>query len=410
MQNTGDKSACVLCNGCPELRHDAATMQELLRSEGWKITGDVGRADLIVLSACGAVPHSQRHSLHLARQLTRRKRPHAELVVCGCMSSIQPGLLRQVYNGPTCGPDDFARFAEIVGAAPRAIRRPVHHTVAGMPHWDPPELLKPLSRWPGVRRIGRWLSTRHRSSMRPVDPPSCSVKVASGCLHRCSFCAIRLARGRVRSRPIEDVAAEVEACLLEGHREILLLATDLGAYGRDLGVSLPALLERLLRIPGVFLLGLRNVQPRHLFDMIPSLQDILRTGRISFVLSGALSGSNRILELMKRGYRIEQFREAVAAVKKLSPRTQIAAQMIVGFPGETEQEFEESLRLVRDAPIDACVPYAFEATPGTEAAEMPDPVPRQVVKRRYRQLAGIARRLGSDRPNHAAAARAQAAP
>jgi tRNA-2-methylthio-N6-dimethylallyladenosine synthase len=192
---------------------------------------------------------------------------------------------------------------------------------------------------------------------------------------------------------IEDVVADARAGLCEGHREILLLATDLGAYGRDRGTTLPALLHELVGMPGDFSLGLRNVQPRHLFDMMPALQDVLRTGRIGVVLSGALSGSNRILGLMKRGYRIEEFRKAVEAIKRASPCTRITTQIIVGFPGETDEDFEESIRLVRDGTVDAFVPYAFEASPGTEAAGMSDPVPQHVVTRRYRRLSELAHQL-----------------
>jgi tRNA-2-methylthio-N6-dimethylallyladenosine synthase len=139
----------------------------------------------------------------------------------------------------------------------------------------------------------------------------------------------------------------------------------------------------MVEIPGDYTIRLRNIQPKFLIEMMPELQQILGSGKIPYLSSAAQSGSDRILELMRRGYRIEDYKRAILTLKSQFPALQIRTQIMVGFPGETEDEFQDTLRLLDEVNFDFVEVYMFQPRPGTEAARMKDQIPQKVGRRRY---------------------------
>jgi MiaB/RimO family radical SAM methylthiotransferase len=212
------------------------------------------------------------------------------------------------------------------------------------------------------------------------------IKVSTGCLNSCSFCGVRLSRGRLKSKPIDKVVDEFEEGLTEGYAEFALIGTDLGAYGRDQGTTLTALLGELVKAKGDYRIKLRNIQPRFLIEMMPQLVEILQCGKISHLSSSPQSGNNRILRLMKRGHRIEDFKEAILTLNREFPEIQIRTQVMVGFPSETEEEFQDTVRLLDEVCFDFAEVYLFSPRPDTEAAKMKDQIPQKVARRRYHKL------------------------
>jgi tRNA A37 methylthiotransferase MiaB len=190
----------------------------------------------------------------------------------------------------------------------------------------------------------------------------------------------------VKSKPIEKVLEELEEGLKRGCREFALIGTDLGAYGRDRGANLVDLLRELVGHQGDYEIRLRNVQPRFLIEMLPELREIFRGGKISYLSSAAETGNNRILKEMDRGYKIEEFKEAIGALNREFPNLQIRTQLMVGFPGETEEEFQDTLRLLDEVRFDFVEIYAFQSRPRIRAEKMKDHIPQQVARKRAHRL------------------------
>jgi tRNA A37 methylthiotransferase MiaB len=174
--------------------------------------------------------------------------------------------------------------------------------------------------------------------------------------------------------------------LRKGYREFALIGTDLGAYGRDLDSDLVDLLRSLLKCGEGYTIRLRNIQPRFLHRMMPQLMDILASGRITYLSTAAESGSNRILRAMNRGYTVEQYTEAVGIINRDFPHIEIRTQLMVGFPGETEEDFRATLRLLDHVTIDYVEIYEFEARPRTHAEQMRDQVQSHLAKKRALRL------------------------
>jgi threonylcarbamoyladenosine tRNA methylthiotransferase MtaB len=208
------------------------------------------------------------------------------------------------------------------------------------------------------------------------------IKVCTGCLNICAFCAVRLSRGKLRSKPINHIIKEFDEGLAKGSTEFALIGTEVGAYGRDLGTTLPTLLRELVRRKGDYTIRLRNIYPGFLIEMIPELREILQCGRISYINSAVQSGNNRILRLMRRDYRIEDYKQAILSLKRELPQIQLRTQILVGFPSEREDEFQDTLRLLDEVDFDYVEVYTFQPRPNTEAARMKDQVPQKVKKRR----------------------------
>lgn len=390
MQKSG-KKVYLITNGCPENNLDLARLQELLQANGWLLTATVEDADLIFFNACGLTQYNEKVSLKIVQQLQARKQPSAELIVYGCLPKINPTCVQAVYQGPTFGSDELERVADLID-----IQTDPAETYANylLPSTEDVEGSRHV--WDHFKKLGSLMAIKERLVMGHVHelwhainvvyPYSFCIKISTGCLCACAFCAVKLSRGNVRSKTIPDVMQEFDAGLAQGYHSFGLIGTDLGSYGRDQGITLVNLLKELLQRDGEYEIRVRNIQPRFLIEMMPELYPLFQTGKIAYISSAAESGSNRILKLMNRGYQIEAYKTVIQTLNRDFPQMQISTQLIAGFPSETDAEFQESVRLLDELCFDLVEVYQFEARPGTKAATLPDPVPAPIARRRYHHL------------------------
>ena len=397
------KRVCVITNGCPENRIDCARMQKFLTYNDCIVTPDFQDADLIIFNACALTEGSQEYSIELIRFIQAHKQPSSELIVCGCLPKINGSRLREVHQGFTFE-HEIEQLTEVIDTRKCSDNIYANHLV-------------PQTRIPSVRRLrvpllkkmASLMSIKERltqpyrdhlsQAINVFNPHSFCIKVSTGCVNACSYCAVRISRGNIKSKPIDKVVQEFEEGLARGYTEFALLGTDVGAYGRDQGVTLADLLRELVKSKGDYEIRMRNIQPRFLIEMMPELREILGCGKIPYVSSAAQSGNNRILERMRRGYRIEDYKEAIYTLRREFPELQIRTQIMVGFPGETEEEFQDTLRLLEEVNFNFVEVYQFQPRPNTEAVTMKDQIPEKVARRRYHRayMKALFNRIG-DRP------------
>jgi tRNA-2-methylthio-N6-dimethylallyladenosine synthase len=221
------------------------------------------------------------------------------------------------------------------------------------------------------------------------------VSVSVGCDNACTFCIVPLVRGPQRSRPIEDVLAEVRALAEQGVVEVTLLGQNVNTYGRDLTVPgssrRPRFAELLRRVNEVE--GLRRIRftSPHPHDFTPDVIDAMAScekicEHIHFPLQ---SGSDRILRAMQRSYRRERYLAWLEEIRSAIPGIAVTTDIIVGFPGETEEDFRATLEVVERARFDQAFMFQFSPRPGTRAASMPDQVPKEVVQERFERLVAL---------------------
>ncbi len=380
------KKVCVMANGCPENRIDAARIEKFLKANGWKITKNYKHADSVIFIACGLTNDREEYSNYVINKISSNN--DRTIFVMGCLPKIKEDLKGTSHNSIVLKDSDFEKidgnnqfrvhFNNV--HANHLIPRPFLY------RWYWNHLITSLDRYFLLELFTRLYVYRLSQKVNIADNNIYSIKISTGCLSNCAYCGIKIARGRVKSKPVEHVVREFEEGLKKGYRKFALLGTDIGAYGRDNGTILVTLLEEMVKRKGEYTIMLRNFNPRFLIEMFPSLYTIFETGRISFLSSAVQSGNNRILTRMKRGYTIENYKHIIKTIKKDFPDIILWTQVMVGFPGETQEEYEDTLNLLDELPLDFVEIYPFQSRPRTEAAQMEDQINEKEIMRRYYKI------------------------
>ena len=404
-ESSGEQtSVCVVTNGCTESRMDCALIERFLQeNKGFRPCKDSKKADLIVFEGCSVNQDKENLSRRIINALESRKSPNAQVLVTGCIAKLLPELTR---NGE--------KFRDLVDQIDRLSRLENNHDiVANFPHpefWQSPNCVlerrttndlisKYCHRTPGssllktcprlhagfIRLFAKYRRLIDKEVLPPHNRTFC-IKVSTGCCGNCSYCTIKLTRGRIKSKPLDAIVEEFERGLDEGYEDFALLGTDIGDYGKDLGTGLLDLLEKLIIHEEKFTLRLRNVNPRWLIPSAQRFSELLQSGKIGYILSAVESGSNRILDRMNRGYHIEEFVEAMRKIRKSYPAIFIKTQIMVGFPGETHEDFCRSRELFKTGLFDYVEVYAYTKRPKTQAWDLANEVPDEIITQRYKKL------------------------
>jgi threonylcarbamoyladenosine tRNA methylthiotransferase MtaB len=387
--NEGSK-VFLTTNGCPESRIDLARMRELLIENKWEVVNSIEESDLIIFNACGLINAAEETSINIISELNFRKKPSTELIVCGCLPKINNNRLREVYHNITFGSDEIERLAEALKIKTNQediyanYLLPCSTNVCNS-QWRINNLKK-LSIFRIKKKLLRTYFKRISKAINVYHPYSFCIKISTGCLSNCSYCAVKNSRGILKSKPLNKVIHEFEEGLTKGFTEFSLIGTDTGSYGRDQGITLVTLLRELLAREGDYQIRLRNIQPRFLIEMMPKLQDLFKNGKISYISTAVQSGNNRILKLMNRKYTIEEYKEVIRLINKEFPHIQIWTQIMVGFPSETEEEYQDSVRLLDELDFDIVETYLYSPRLNTKAAKFKEQVSRKVAEKRYINL------------------------
>ena len=358
----------VLTLGCKVNQYESEAIAEALETEGFVYSPSHKACDLYIINTCTVTAESDRKARQLIRRLISRN-PNAFLIVTGCSAQSRtesiaaiPGVDAVVGNREKLAVVRIARQLWDSGQKPAA------------PLVEVPSLegsaFEPMS-------ITRFYRTR------------AYVKIEDGCESRCAYCAIPAARGPIRSKSMADVLAEVKALTEGGCREIVLTGIETGAWGRDLGdLRLQDLLLEIDRIPGIGRIRLGSLDPTVMTaDFVEKIAG-LKSLAPHFHLS-MQSGCSETLARMRRKYNAKQAEAAMARVRAAIPAVQFTTDMIVGFPGETEEEFAESADFARRAHFLHIHVFPYSRREGTPAASMKDQIPEAVKHERVAILSRI---------------------
>jgi len=363
----GPRRVGLVALGCRVNRADLDGLAAGLAGR-FEVAAEGEPADFLVVSTCTITADAESASRQAIRRLAR-EHPAARIVATGCYAQVAPESLARLpgvvavvgARSQTALPDLLRRLDE--GEAPAAALEAARRDA---PAWSP----APLD------LVGR---TR------------AFLKIQEGCDARCSFCAVPDARGPARSLPFEEALARLGA-LGERHAEVVLAGIHLGAYGRDLVPrrSLAELVAAAAERRLVRRLRLTSIEP--LEFPVETLQTPAARLLCEHFHLPLQSGSERVLRAMRRPYRPEQFAEVVRRVVRAAPGACIGTDVIAGFPGETEEDHRETVRLVEALPLAYLHVFPFSPRPGTEAAALPQPVPEPLARERARELLAVSER------------------
>jgi tRNA-2-methylthio-N6-dimethylallyladenosine synthase len=367
--------------GCQMNEHDSERIAGLLTADGYVPTGEAAEANVIVFNTCAIRENADNRlygNLGHLRPLKERN-PRMRIVVAGCLAQKDgatirehapwvdvvvgthalPALLDLLHRSETEGPQlDLREQTEIFPSALPALREVAHHA---------------------------WVS------------------IAVGCDNACTFCIVPLVRGPQLSRPIGDVLAEVQGLARQGVVEVTLLGQNVNTYGRDLTVPgsprRPLFADLLRAVNGVG--GLRRIRftSPHPHDFTPDVIDAMAEGDkvCEHIHLPLQSGSDRVLKAMQRSYRRERYLGWLERIRAAIPDIAVSTDIIVGFPGETEEDFRDTLDMVRRARFDQAYTFQYSPRPGTRAAEMDGHLDKPVVQERFERLVALQESIALER-------------
>ena len=366
--------------GCPKALVDSERILTQLRVEGYDLSPSYDDADVVVVNTCGFIDSAVAESLDAIGEAMAE---NGKVIVTGCLGK-RAEVIREAHPGvlSISGPQDYASVMDAVHSA-----LPPRH--------DPFVDLVPAPRLSGEDyAAGIKLTPKHYAYL----------KISEGCNHRCSFCIIPALRGDLVSRPVDEVLREAEKLVMGGVKELLVVSQDTSAYGVDIryaerewhgkpyATRMKALCEGLAEL-GVWT-RLHYVYPYpHVDDIIP----LMAEGKVLPYLDIPFQhASPRILKLMKRPGAIDRTRERIARWREVCPEITIRSTFIVGFPGETEAEFEDLLDFLEEARLDRVGAFAYSPVEGAVANELPDPVPEEVKQERLARFMALQSRISEE--------------
>ncbi|MBN1422230.1 MAG: radical SAM protein [Planctomycetes bacterium] len=380
---------------CPRRRLEAARFQRYFEENGLEPATSVRDADLILIHTCGGFQSTEERSLRTIRRALRERRRDAQLLVTGCLTKIHREALDGDYA--VILPEEIDALDGMIGARVRLAEIPEAHTAGAVRDLEREPILLSLRYVWGptpafaLAFVREW---KRRLFGRPFRGGGHAISVGRGCLGECTYCAIRFVDGDLRSKAPEAIIAEFREGLACGRREFVLVGQDTGAYGQDRGTSSVDLLEEILSLGGEFRLVIKDFNPQWLIRFREPLLRLLERakGRVADLQIPIQSGSDRILERMARRYRIAEVKAAIAELRARAPEVILRTHMMVGFPGETEDDFGESRRLLEDLPFLVYLVNTYEDRPRTPASRFEDKIPDRVKFRRRRELEDLSAR------------------
>jgi ribosomal protein S12 methylthiotransferase len=357
--------------GCPKNLVDGEHMAQLLRESGYVEVDDPRKATALIVNTCGFIKAAEEESLEALGTLAKGKRKGQQLIAAGCLAQ---------------------RWGDKLGAAIPGI----DGTLGAMRWSELPRLLETVRA--GVRPT--WIGAEQlpiATPTRAAAGPSAYLKIADGCDHTCAFCAIPLIKGKHRSKPIEKIVAEARQLVARGVKEIVLVSQDSSGYGKDFGMrdGLATMLDELVaQVPEIPWLRVMYVYPGTVSDRL--IETWARHPQIVKYVDMPLQHADRaMLARMRRP--TQDLRALIGRFRAAMPDLALRSTFIVGFPGETDAEFDELLAFLGDAKPDRVGVFKYSPEPGTRAALMPDQVPERVKEKRYRRAMELLQGISLER-------------
>jgi len=322
-------------------------LSERMGSLGHVLSASADDADIVILNTCTVVDTTEKKMI---KRISDLKGLGKEVIVTGCMAKAQPQRIHiRLPDSIVLPPENYDKFAELVGDRYGISEGPLFKSGSG-------------------------------------DQCTAILPIAQGCLGNCSYCITRIARGKLKSYPVEELTGKFKTMVERGAKEILVTAQDTGCYGRDIGTNLPKLISEFLRTEGEYRIRIGMMNPNNL-GMLDELLDAMSDDRVyKFLHIPVQSGSDDILKRMNRQYTAEEFRNIVKTIRARYPDMSIATDIISGFPGESDDDHEKSVELISGLGAETVNVTRFSARPETPAFSMKEQIHGRVAKSRSRDI------------------------
>lgn len=357
--------------GCPRNLVDSEVMLGILLKAGYEVAQEMEEADYLVINTCGFLEASRQESMDTVQETLANRKKTAKLIVTGCMVQTHSEELKKRFDGI----DYLLGSGDVQG-----ILKAVQSTEKGQNITSAKSFLE-------AGEIPRQLSTPKHYAY---------LKIAEGCRKKCAYCVIPIIKGPLKSKGKEQILKEFNMFLNQGVHELILIAQDLGDYGKDIGFrkteGLTDLIKSMLESDKDFWLRLLYLYPDEITDDLIAL--IKQDKRICPYLDMPIQHiNNAMLKSMRRMTSREDIIRIIAKLREEIPEMMIRTSLIVGFPGETEEQFEELMQFIQEHPLDNVGIFKYSREPGSPAYDMPDQIPEVIKNKRYTSLMQIQKKI-----------------
>lgn len=362
--------------GCQQNVSDGEKIKGMLAEMGYGFSESPENADIVIFNTCAVRENAEDRVFGNLGALKHNKAKNPEMIigVCGCMTE-QEHIVKKIKRS-------FPHIDLVFGTH-------VLHTMPELIYKQLTERKRAFVTPESDGVIAEGLPLRRESKFKA------SVPIMYGCNNFCSYCIVPFVRGRERSREMNEVISEVKNALQNGAREILLLGQNVNSYGKEQGTNFSELLKRINDIDGEFRVCYMSSHPkdlsRELVDTIAGCEKVTRHFHLP-----VQSGSSRILALMNRHYDREKYLDIVGYIRERIPDAALTSDIIVGFPGETYEDFRETVSLIEEVRFDSLYTFIYSPRKGTKAAEMPDPISGEEKGKWFRELLEVQGKIGLD--------------
>ncbi|MBD3361269.1 radical SAM protein [Candidatus Woesearchaeota archaeon] len=388
------KKVYIETNGCAVIRHDTQRYSKFFRLNGWKEIDSAGDADLIIMTTCGVIESNEQFALDSIVRIKSEMKTGAQLVVGGCIPKINPEKINDIFNGIIFSAREEDILNRLIDAKIKIDDIYFDGNIFREHSFGDPRIVyseKELDQLAAVQKLSQKFKdpefieiydylTAGRHFWKEKD--LFEVKVAEGCSYSCSYCGTKRARGNLKSRDPEQILNEFKFGA-KNYPKILLIGDEVGEYGIDIGSSLVDLLDKLMPVAPSSRIALRYVSPNSLLRQFNALESYFETGQIYFICSAFQSGSPKILELMNRTPNIDAFVSKIKEMELKFPFVYKHTQIIVGFPQETEEDFQCTLDLLRACQFDYVTVSRYSDRPHTKSSKLEGKIAPEIINNRY---------------------------
>jgi MiaB-like tRNA modifying enzyme len=353
--------------GCSANFANGEVIAGSLSRDGFKIVDNPEDAEIVLYNSCAVKSPTENRIISILRKVSKEK----QLIVTGCLPLINfKRLEKEVdFNGVT-GPAPGSRIVDIIKRVLNG-EKVISLTTVAKPNLGLPRI--PLNRI---------------VSILPIN---------YGCLGNCSYCCVHLARGHLRSNPIDKIIERVKLDVASGFKEIWLTSQDTASYGKDIGTNLSDLLRKICEIEGKFFVRVGMMNPDQVIGMLGDLVEAFENNKVfKFLHLPVQSGDNTVLKLMNRKYRVKDFGNVIKAFRQEFPKVTVSTDIICGFPGESERAFKHTKQLLVEIQADIVNVSKFFARPRTHATKL-EPISPIEINRRSKKISELAKRISLDK-------------
>ncbi len=369
---------------CTENAMNLNLLKRFYSANDWGVTTNPREADCLVVATCGFTQEEEDQEIKVIDDLSKIKKKDARIFITGCLPMIRQQRLNELFQAEYVEVTQINRFDEIMNFDVKTTQLDNNY-VSEYEYDSDPEIHDFVKVRKGIEKYSFLPFIRVPKTLYPAPSNKWFViRVAMGCTDNCSYCGIKHAHGFTKSTPMESIIEQAKKGIAQGFKEISLSGEAPGSYGVDINLNLAVLLEELLRLREDVKINLRYISPNWLIRLRKDLIPIFKTGRITNFCTPIQSGSNRILKLMNRRYTVEETKEIVNYIMRNTKVGMISTNVMVGFPGETEDDFNSSLRIFEEIDFGMYMVFKYSDRPGTKASKLPDKISVEEKERRFK--------------------------